>query len=985
MSAKVHQRSPDDHSLARLLQRAPKLSSPRRARDRMTDILAKPDAVASGLAALMEEEPVRTLLEGIADHSPYLWHLAQRDLARLTRILILAPDESLRALLTSMRDSCAAARDDIEAMRVLRKAKQEAALLIAIADIGGVWNLIAVTGALTNFADAVIASALSFLLRQEASSGRLRLRDAANPERDCGLVVLALGKHGAGELNYSSDTDIVVLFDLTAQSVPDMVEPASLFVRLTKSLARLMQERTGDGYVLRVDLRLRPDPGSTAIAISTHAARDYYESVGQNWERAAMIKARPIAGDIALGDSFLAELAPFIWRKYFDYAAIADIHAMKRQIHAVRGHAEVAIAGHNVKLGRGGIREIEFFVQTQQLIFGGKRPQLRGSRTLDMLVALAHDGWVKKTAVRDLTAAYLFLREIEHRLQMVEDEQTQRLPSTDDALQQFARFCGFAGVRSFSNRLMRHLRNVELHYARLFEAAPGLDSALGSLVFTGVVDDPATIITLRNLGFHDPARAAETVRGWHFGRRAAVQSARAREVLTELVPGLLEAFAGSGEPDTALATFDTALTHMPAAVELMSILRSSKELRELFADILGGAPRLAEVISMRPHVLDAAIDPSLSGDAGRGHAYAKRMERLLLGARSAEDFLDASREIVQEEKFLIGVRTLARAIDPIDAGRAYSELAESVVDASLQHTEAVFQLEYGCVPGGRCIVLGMGKLGSREMTAASDIDLILIYDFDETQPESDGPRRLHALQYYARLTQRLISTLTVATRRGPLYEVDMRLRPSGNKGPVATQWRAFAEYQITEAETWEHMALTRARVICGDASLSLDVQRTIRAVLTSPLDEDALRRDVYDMRRLIAQERGENNPWDLKLAAGGLIDIEFLAQYFSLRYAAMHSEILDVDTNAAIANATGKALLTTRDGELLRNAHDLYGAVTQMMRLAINGPFDPKSCAAGVLRRIAAVAGIPDFARLERDLIATRAEVRALFEKTLGP
>src|SRR5208337_1660214 len=460
------------------------------------------------------------------------------------------------------------------------------------------------------FADAAIAAALRFLLRAAAREKRLGLdADAQRIEAGSGLVALALGKLGARELNYSSDVDLVVLFDPRAASIPEGVEPTPLFVRIVKALTRLLQERTPDGYVYRVDLRLRPDPAATPIAVSIAGAGAYYETLGQNWERAAMIKARAAAGDLELGRRFLADLAPFIWRKYFDYAAIADIHAMKRQIHAVRGHETIAVAGHDLKLGRGGIREIEFFVQTQQLIFGGRRPQMRGARTLDMLRRLHADKWVSAAAVDDLSKAYVFLRRVEHRLQMVADEQTQRLPFEQAALARFARFCGYVRLADFARDLTHHLTRVERHYARLFEDAPTLGVASGSLVFTGVVDDPETVATLRALGFQRPEAAAETVRGWHFGRRAAVRSPRAREVLTELTPALLEAFAGSGDADAALAAFDEALARMPASVELLSILRSNRALLELFGDVLGSAPRLAQVIASRPHVLDAAIDP----------------------------------------------------------------------------------------------------------------------------------------------------------------------------------------------------------------------------------------------------------------------------------------------------------------------------------------------------------------------------------------
>ena len=454
--------------------------------------------------ALLRRRAPADLLAGIADHSPYLWRLAVADPVRLGRLVGAAPEASLERNLAALRADCDTADSDADLMHALRLAKQEVALLIALADIGGVWDVVSVTEALTRFADGVVGAALGFLLRRAAAEGKL---DLADPAAGAGVVVLAFGKHGARELNYSSDIDLVVFFDPAAPVRQAGGEPIELFVRMTKALVRLLQERTRDGYVLRVDLRLRPDPGSTSVAISLPAAFSYYETVGQNWERAALIKARPVAGDIALGRRFLADLSAFIWRKYFDYAAIADIHAMKRQIHAVRGHAEIAVAGHDLKLGRGGIREIEFFVQTQQLIFGGRRRQLRGARTLDMLVELAEDGWITAEARDDLSAAYLYLRHIEHRLQMVADEQTQRLPADPEQLAGFARFCGYTQTADFAAELTGHLERVEKHYARLFEHAPGLDAAGGSLVFTGATDDPETIETLAELGFHDPVES----------------------------------------------------------------------------------------------------------------------------------------------------------------------------------------------------------------------------------------------------------------------------------------------------------------------------------------------------------------------------------------------------------------------------------------------------------------------------------------------
>ncbi|MBV8565213.1 MAG: bifunctional [glutamine synthetase] adenylyltransferase/[glutamine synthetase]-adenylyl-L-tyrosine phosphorylase [Methylobacteriaceae bacterium] len=971
--------------MAGALRRAPPVADRATAERRLADFLADKasDPSTASLASPCGSGPARELLLAIADHSPFLWRLATAEPARLLRLLSEDPNRRLESLLDEATGVCEHAADAQVVMRALRRARQETALLVAFADIGGIWTLVEVTAALTRFADMAVAAAVRFLLRQATLERKLVGIDGDAPETGSGLVVLALGKHGAGELNYSSDIDLIVLVDSDASALAPGIEPAPFYVRLTRGLVRLMQERTEDGYVLRVDLRLRPDPGSTATAISLAAAFTYYETVGQNWERAALIKARPVAGDLRLGERFLGELAPFIWRKYFDYAAIADIHAMKRQIHAVRGHARVTVAGHDVKLDRGGIREIEFFVQTQQLIFGGRRPALRGARTLDMLAELHRDGWVTEAARSELADAYIFLRTVEHRLQMVGDEQTQRLPAEPAQLDDFARFCGFDSLPDFAGTLTGHLRRVEAHYARLFEHAPGLAATAGSLVFTGVADDPETLETLRRLGFREPSRAAETVRGWHFGRRAAMRSARAREVLTELVPALLEAFSGSGDPDGALIAFDTALARLPAAVELFSLLKSNAAVRELFADILGAAPRLARIVAMRPHVLDGAIDPALMGpyDPRR---LERRIGRALAQPGTTEEFLDRARDVRHEEGFLIGVRLLAGAIRPSDAAQAYSTLAGTVVRFTLQQVEHDFAREHGRVPDGRCAVLALGKLGSREMSAASDLDLILVYDFDERDPASDGAKPLHAVQYYARLTQRLVSALTVPTRRGPLYAVDLRLRPSGGKGPVATQFESFLFYQHSGAETWEHMALSRARPVAGDASLAVALEAAIRAVLAQPRNRARLAKDIRDMRALIARVKGAGGDFDLKIAPGGVIDVEFITQFLVLAHAHEHPALMQVAPQDILRAAREAGVIGRGEGEALAEAHRLMSDFVEMVGTCLEDDFDPATAPEGVQRKVAAALNLPDFRTVERELSEARARVRVIFAAMLG-
>lgn len=977
MSLEPERSRRDGPSLAASLVTAPRAAAPDLAENKLRDWRTGLPA-GHALHALVAQPGVAALLLGVADHSPYLWRLATADPDRLAALLLRPAWLSFDEALDAMAAGCVAAASAEATMPVLRRAKAAVALLLGLSDLGGAWTLDAVMEAMTRFADRAVACAVDSLLRDAAAAGKILEADGA-PGPGSGLVVLAMGKGGAGELNYSSDIDLVIFYDPAAPRLaPDTVAP-TFYVRLAKSLVRLLGERTGDGYVLRVDLRLRPDPASTGVAVSLPAAFAYYEALGQNWERAAYIKARPVAGDLALGAEFLADLAPFIWRRYFDYAAVADIHAMKRQIHAFKGHASVAVAGHDVKVGRGGIREIEFFVQTQQLIFGGRRPTLRGARTLAMLAGLAEDGWIDAAAADDLARAYRLLRTVEHRLQMIDDEQTQRLPADASGLHRLALFAGFPDRAAFEDALLTEMKTVEAHYARLFEQASGLDASAGVLVFSGDTLDPETVETLGRMGFARAPEAVEIVRGWHFGRRPATRGGRAREILTELVPDLLEAFARSGDPDAALAGFDAALGRLPAATELFSILRSNAALRELYADMLGVAPRLASTVAVRPHLLDAAIDPALQRDA----APAEIEARIAARTGTTEEVLDRARDVAREESFLIGLRLLSGAIAPNRAGEAYSDLGGAILRALLDRTEADFAADHGRVPGGALAVVAMGKLGSREMTASSDLDLLVIYDSDPDAPDSDGPRPLAPSRYYTRLAQRLIGALTAPTRRGPLYAVDMRLRPSGNQGPLATRFSGFVQYQAGEAETWERMALTRARVVAGDAGLGARIEGAIQAALLRPPDP-ALGHQIKDLRALVEAGKPYEGPWDLKLMPGGQLDVEFLAQFLVLRYATGHPDLFGLPTTAVFAAARRHGLLAPDAEDLLTGAAALYTDLTQIIRLSFDGIFDGDRPGTGLKRRLARAVALPDHATLKRHIAETAEAVRARFDAILS-
>ena len=971
-------------AFADLIAAAPRLTDPGGARLRVSDWLAGVSpADAKSLKSLLSARPIiGTLLDSLAESSPYLWDLIVREPDRLLRLLRTNPEQHFSALLRGHGHAAAVSKDEAAAMRQLRRMKAEGALLIALADVGGVWPVMRTARALTELADAAVGAAARFVLAEAGRAGRLVLKDQSTPQSDSGYIVLAMGKMGAFELNYSSDIDLIVLYDPAAPALPADAEPSTLYVRLTQRLVKLLQERTADGYVFRTDLRLRPDPASTAVAISKGAALSYYESVGQNWERAAMIKARACAGDVGAGEAVLHDLAPFVWRKYLDFVALADVHAMKRQINAYRGHGEIAVEGHNIKLGRGGIREIEFFAQTQQLIAGGRNPTLRDRDTLTTLDKLCADKWIDAEARDAMKEAYGFLRVVEHRLQMMNDEQTQSLPGDRAELERFARFLGFIDRDAFAAVLLGHLNKVQHYYARLFEKEPG--SERPTLEFPPESDDHKTLDRLSELGFKAPLEASSIVRDWLRGSHRSLRGETAQEHLQALLAVLLEQIARTDNPGATLVLFDHFLANLHGAARLLSLLRQKPDLIALIALVLGTAPRLGDILARHPQVIDALVDPSFFGALPGDAELARRFDTALAQSRYDEDLLERIRMFGLEYMFLIGVRILSGTVTARQAGQAFARLADAVIRAVHDAVAENFAKAHGRMRKEESAVIAMGKLGGYEMTATSDLDLILVYDFDGESPESDGARPLYGAQYFARLTQRLISALTAQTNYGALYQVDMRLRPSGRAGPLATQLDGFFQYQESEAWTWEHMALTRARVVSASPAFQKRVEHVIRDVLQRPRDVRLTAGDVAEMRAAIAKEKGDSTRWDLKYVAGGLIDIEFIAQYLQLVHAHRLPDILDTSTARVLDKARALNILAVEDAEILRPAVQLYQDLTQILRLCLPDAFEPKKAGAGLLRLLARAADVPDFATLEATLADTQQKVRASFIRILG-
>ena len=964
----------DREPLAAGIVTSPRLPLGRRG-DPLANWLAEvgPDEAGHELREILAVQPqAGRLLAAIFAHSPFLTRIIATHPDWLLGALAEPARRHLDRLIGDMRRACANATNDDEIMPVLRHTRQRTALLVALADLGGLWHLDDITEALTLFADEAVSLSTDHVLREAQRANQLVLRDTAHPGEASGYVLIAMGKHGAGELNYSSDIDLIAIHDSDRVAVASGIEPAELFARLTRRIVRLLQSRTADDYVLRVDLRLRPDPGSTPPSVPLAAAYQYYETVGQNWERAAFIKARPVAGDIAMGRRFLDDLISFVWRRHLDFQAIADLRGLWRDVRAVHGDDET-ISGRNVKLGPGGIRECELATQSLQLVFGGRNRQLRGPRTLGMLKALAEAGNLPSQSQRRLADAYLFLRKIEHRLQMRHDEQTQILPR-DEELENFARWSGFASGKAFEKAFAAHTSQVRAEAQKAFGEREDKPRA-------GVAS--FTTKQLGAMGFRKPAKTSRLIAQWSSAaQRSSTRAARARQALATLLVDLIEAFAATDDPDAATAAFDRAFDRIAAPAELFSILAESEPLRRLFATMLGSAPRLAEAIVQRPHLLDIFIDVRALSQEQTLRRVETRIQARVATARSHEEALDLLRDAGREEWFLAGARFLGGNFDAAELGAAYTIVAEASLRVALDITRKAFASEHGLVKDARMAVLAMGRLGSGEMTATSDLDLIVIYGMAEGSGLSDGRRPLDPVLYFSRLTHRLITAVAAPTSHGMLYDIDMRLRPSGGKGPVALPLSAFADYQMREAETWEHLALTRARPVAGDPHFCRQVAGTVRRILSVQRDRAKLARDVAAMRRLVAKEKGDDDPADLKNMRGGLVDIEFCIQFLALAHAAKHVSLI-ASPDRSIVEAAKLGVISDLQGRQLSKARALFTELLQRERLRSTAGSPASWNDAASVRGIARELRFASGAALVRDVEKLRADVAAVYREVV--
>jgi len=792
----------------------------------------------------------------------------------------------------------------------LRGQKRGLALAVALGDLAGELSLEETTRLLSDFADSAIDVAL-----KTAIAERVPGADAT------GFAVIAMGKLGSHELNYSSDVDLLLLFDPESLARRERDDPGEAAVRVGRRLIELLQRRTSEGYVERVDLRLRPSPEVTPIALPVDAAISHYESSALPWERAAFIRARAAAGDLPLGARFLDAIQPFIWRRSLDFGVIDEVRQISARIRDHFAQGSSIGPGYDLKRGRGGIREVEFFVQIQQMIHGGRDPSVRAPATLDAIAALTAAGQIEVQTAHELADAYRLLRTVEHRVQMVDDAQTHLIPAQPEAMDNVAQLHGLKNGTELIEVLRPHVERV----GTLFDGlAPDQRQQLSN-------DPDIAAKELAELGFTDPAQAARHIADWRSGKARSLRSPAAQQAFEAMLPGLLKAIAAGADPDHALNRLSDIVERLSSGVNLFRLLEARPPLAELLAKVLAYAPALADQLARRPELFEGLFDASSFAMPPEAEEFAAVLSEAMRG-QPYDIALDRVRRLVNERRFALGVQLIDRRRDPLEVTEGYARVAEGALIALARAAVDEFESAHGRIAGAELVILGLGRLGGHSLTHASDLDIIYLHSAEQGGL-SDGRKPLGPNDYFNRLASRVTAALSVPTAAGPLYDVDARLRPEGAKGMLVVSLDAFERYQRQEAWTWEHMALCRARPVFGSAAVSERVETLIQSILRMPRDFAKIAADATRMRADMEKHKPSRGPLDVKLGRGGLVDLEFATHVLQLTKHVGLSTRLEV----ALEELAAESLVSAN----IINALKLLSRMLVMMRLVAPGNVKP--------------------------------------------
>ena len=943
--------------------------------DRLRDAAAREGRDA--LRAALEMHAGRVFFSFLCGNSPHLSLLLQRDLKLTQALLEEAPD----AITGRVRDDLAGAdpaMDRDRLMTFLRRQRNRVAVLAAVYDCFDICGVMKCAELLSDMADHAVRLTVSHLLLDRVERGDLE-RPAGNR---WGYFVLAMGKHGSRELNYSSDIDLIVLYDPESVGYTGSRTLGECFVRVTQDLIRILQSRTGDGYVFRTDLRLRPDPSSTPVAVTVDFALNYYQRFGRTWERTALIKARPVAGDLTAGAAYLERLSPFIWDEALDFTSVEEIRSVSQQIHDFHGHDAIRAAGHNVKLGRGGIREIEFFVHMHQLAYGGRNRRLRGSRLLPMLETLDREHHIMPRETAALRDAYLLLRRVEHRLQMVNDTQTQKLPESDEGLEHIAFFLGLDSAEE----LVRLIESVagEVHdlYRTRFNVPEG-ERDLTAAILEGPDEHPDAVAKLAAAGFTRAPAAIEVLRGWAEGRHASTASERARTVIREILHEIVDALGRTPDPDRALARLDRFLAALPEDLALFAMLRANTWLLNLIAVVMGSAPRMADVLEGNPRLLQAVLDPSFFLPIPEREQLARELDERLAGRRDATERVEQVAAWAGDRRFQVAVQALENLVTVDEAATSLSDVAGAVVGRLLRDVLDAMHEQHGPVPGGGCAVVARGRLGAGEMIFGSDLELLFIADF-EVEAKTAGPQPIAARIFYRHAATELISRLRSQSTYGRLYELDERLRPSGQIDFPVTTLDEFRDHHAGPASTSELMSLTRASVVCGDPATSAAVTAAIEGALARSRDPGRLLEDVARRREAIARKHPSEDPFDVQHVRGGLVDLESLAQYLRLRHAHESPEVLVGATASCLEALGATGLIPEQEASLLASAVRMQRTLQAMLRLTWSQGAPVRDAPAPMRLKLATALECAGFDELDAKLRETQAAAYEVYQRRIG-
>jgi glutamate-ammonia-ligase adenylyltransferase len=888
---------------------------------------------------------------------------------------------------------------------LLRTYKARQFLRLGSRDLLGLASLEEVTAELSDLAAAALQIAYEFCSYQLQQDYGKPLEEDGRPAEFC---VLGMGKLGGRELNFSSDIDLIYCYSSVngqtcgTGSRGERIELRRYFIKLAEMITRALNQPTAEGFVFRVDTRLRPDGNNGDLAISLNAAEAYYESWGQSWERAAMIKARPVAGNIRLGNELLERLEPFVYRRFLDFSMIEDIMLMKRKIDASLNHDQEAEL--NLKLGRGGIREIEFFIQAQQLVNGGKNRQLRERNSLKALTLLAEQQVVALADTQVLQEAYRFLRQVEHRIQIVHERQTHSLPTQKQELRALARRCGFSDQQSFESQLEAHREQVRRIYCDLFHSNEPVEEVPREvrLLLDPETDSDLAKDILEEQGFNHPDIAYQSLKILQ-GHQVRRLTARGRRYLEQLAPHLLAELLHSPNPDQALKNLEAFLNRLRSRTIFYALLAENLEIVKLLISLFGSSQMLSRIFIQRPELLDTMVSRAYAVCIKPRQRLAEDLNTQMQAAHSYEEQLDILRRFRNEEFLRIALNDLHGELRQGEITRQLSWLAEVCLNSAIMIARHELIPRFGLpylATDPECEVafgvVAMGKLGGFELNYHSDLDIIFLYQgAGTTRPvagtEPERFRELNAQEYFARLAQRIISVLTLVTSEGIVYKIDTQLRPSGNQGPLVTGLDVFERYHRESAQPWERQSMTRARMICGPEKFLNMGQALIETLTYEPELPENLAAEICRLRQRMEKEIARENDEriNIKTGRGGMVDVEFICQYLQLVHGRQLTELRTQNTLEVLKKLHELKRLGDADSKVLIQGYKALRRLENKLRLLYDQSMNELNIGGTGLRHIARSLGYTkDLRQPEEHLLADyhriTEDIRQVFDAILG-